>query len=89
VGEAFDCLIFIPCIIRHSRNNEHDALIYTIPLFYILAPTCFGSSLPSSESFLDPFEVLEIQIDWVVYHITCGWVACVPECCVPSVVLPS
>jgi hypothetical protein len=43
-------------------------------LFYILAPTCFGSSLPSSGSFLDPSELLEIQIEWVVYHIMCGYV---------------
>jgi hypothetical protein len=49
------------------------------PLFYILATTCFGSSLPSSGSFLDPSEilVLEIQIECVVYHIICGYVACV------------
>jgi hypothetical protein len=40
----------------------------TTPLFYILAPTYFGSSLPSSGSFLDPSELLEIQIEWVVYH---------------------
>jgi hypothetical protein len=56
-------LMFIPCIIRRSRNNQHYALICTTPLFYILAPTCFGSSLPSSGSFLDPSELLEIQIE--------------------------
>jgi hypothetical protein len=39
----------------------------TTPLFHILAPTCFGSSLPSSGSFLDPSKLLEIQIGWVVY----------------------
>src|SRR5215471_11725488 len=70
----------VPCIIRHSRNNQHYVLICTTPLFYILAPTCFGSSLPSSGSFLDPSELLEIQIDWVVYHIMCGYVAYVPVC---------
>jgi hypothetical protein len=46
-----------------SRNNEHYALICTTSLFYILAPTCFGSSLPSSGSFLDTSELLEIQIE--------------------------
>jgi hypothetical protein len=50
-------------------------------LFYILASTCFGSSLPSSGSFLDPSELLEIQIEWVVYHIVCGYVVCVLKCC--------
>jgi hypothetical protein len=57
-------LIFVPCIIRRSRNNEHYALICTSPLFNILAPTCFGSSLPSSGIFLDPSELLEIQIEY-------------------------
>src|SRR5215510_12541522 len=61
--------------IRHSRNNQQYAPIFTTPLFYILAPTCFGSSLPSSGSLLDPSELLEIQIEWVVYHIMCGYVA--------------
>jgi hypothetical protein len=63
-----------------SRNNQHYALICTTPLFYILAPTCFGSSLPSSGSFLDPSELLKIQIEWVVYRIICGYVACMLEC---------
>jgi hypothetical protein len=60
--------MFVPCIITRSKNNQHYALICTTTLFYILAPTCFGSRLPSSESFLDPSELLEIQIEWVVYH---------------------
>jgi hypothetical protein len=55
-------------ILRCSRNYQHYAMICSIPLFYILAPTCFGSSLPSSGSFLDPSELPEIQIEWVVYH---------------------
>jgi hypothetical protein len=63
-----------------SRNNQHYALICTTPLFYTLAPTCFGSSLPSSGSFLDASELLEIQTEFVVYHIMCGYVACVLEC---------
>jgi hypothetical protein len=64
--------MFVPCIIRRSRNNQHYALIYTTHLFYILAPTCFGSSLQSSGSFLDPSELLETQIEQVVYHTMCG-----------------
>jgi hypothetical protein len=70
--------MFVPCIIRRSTNNQHYALICNNPLFYILAATCFDSSLPSSWSFLDPSELLEIQIEWVVYHVMCGYVACVP-----------
>jgi hypothetical protein len=30
-----------------SRNNQHYAMICTTPLLYILAPTCFGNSVPS------------------------------------------
>jgi hypothetical protein len=37
-------------------------LSYTTPLFKIQAPTCFGSSLPLSESFLDPPQLLEMLI---------------------------
>jgi hypothetical protein len=45
-----------------------------------LAPTCFGSSLPSSGSLLDPPELLENTNGGVVYHITCGYVVCAPDC---------
>jgi hypothetical protein len=71
--------MFVPCIIRHSSNNQHYTLLCTTPLFCILAPTCFGSSLPSSGSFLDPSQLLEIQIEYVVYHMMCGYVTYVPE----------
>jgi hypothetical protein len=60
-------LMLVPCIIGRSRNNQHYTLIYITLLFSILAPKCFGSSLPSSGNFLDPYELFEIQIDWVVY----------------------
>jgi hypothetical protein len=73
-------VMFLPCFIKCSRNNQHYALICTTPLFYIRAPTCFGSSLQSSGSFLVPSELLEMQIEWVVYHIMCGYVACVLQC---------
>jgi hypothetical protein len=42
--------MFVPSIIIRSRNNQHYAQICTTALFCILAPTCFGSSLPSSGS---------------------------------------
>jgi hypothetical protein len=51
--------VFVPCIIRRSRNNQHSALNCITPLLNILAPTCFGSSLPSSGSFLDPSKLLD------------------------------
>jgi hypothetical protein len=38
-------------IASSSRNNRHCAQICTNILFYILAPTCFGSSLSLSGSF--------------------------------------
>jgi hypothetical protein len=71
--------------IVHSRNNQQYALISTTTLFYTLAPTCFGISLPSSGSFLDPSELLEIKIDLVVNHIMLvKWPVCrsvgVSEC---------
>jgi hypothetical protein len=61
-------------------KDRQYALICTTPLLYVLAPTRFGCSLPSSGSLLDPPELLEIQIEWAVYHIMCGYVTCVPDC---------
>jgi hypothetical protein len=66
--------------ITQIRNDQQYALICNTPLFYVLAPTCFGSSVPSTGSFLDPYGLLEIQIEWVVYHIMRGYVSCVPDC---------
>jgi hypothetical protein len=59
---------------KRIRNDQQYELICNTPLFYVLAPTCFGCSLPSSGSFLDPSELLEIQIEWVVYLKYTGWV---------------
>jgi hypothetical protein len=51
--------------IRRSKNDQKYAL--TVPLLYsIYWLLRFGSSLPSSGSFLDPSELLEVQIEWVV-----------------------
>jgi hypothetical protein len=42
-----------------------------VPLLYsyMLVPTCFDSSLPSSGSFWIRLSYVKIQIDMVVYHI--------------------
>jgi hypothetical protein len=61
--------MFVPCIIRRSRNNQRYAQICNTALFYMLAPTCFGSSLPSSGSFCIRLSYMKIQIDLVVNHI--------------------
>jgi hypothetical protein len=55
----------------------------------MLAPTCFGSSLPSSGSFRIRLNYVKIQIDMVVYHIMLvKWPVC-RSVVVQSVVLPS
>jgi hypothetical protein len=56
-----NCLMFVPCIARRSINNQLYALNYITSLFNIQNPTCFGSGLSSSGSFLDPCELLEMQ----------------------------
>jgi hypothetical protein len=61
--------MFLPCIIGRSRNNHHNAQICATALFYMLAPTCFGSSLPSSGSLWIRLSYVKRQIDMVVYHI--------------------
>jgi hypothetical protein len=59
-------LMFAPCVIRRSGNNQHYAQLCTTALFCILAPTCFSSSLPSSGSFWICLSYMKIQIDLVV-----------------------
>jgi hypothetical protein len=54
--------MFILCIsdVLEGKKNQQDALIVpSFIYFYVSAPTCFGSSLPSSGSLLDPPELLE------------------------------
>jgi hypothetical protein len=63
----------------HSRNNQHYALI--TPLLYSIYWLLHVSAVACpSGSFLDPSELLEIQIECVVYHVMCGYMACVPDC---------
>jgi hypothetical protein len=45
------------------EDNQYYALNCTTLLFKILAPTSFDSSLPSPVRFLDPSELLKIQIE--------------------------
>jgi hypothetical protein len=53
--------MFVPCIIKRSRNDQQYALI--VPSFILYTGSyMFRHSLPSSGSFLDPSELLEIQI---------------------------
>jgi hypothetical protein len=60
-------LMFIPCIVRRSRNDQQYSQICTTALFYIPAPTCFGSSLPSLGSLWIRLSYMKIQIGLVVY----------------------
>jgi hypothetical protein len=64
-------LMFVPCIIRHSRNNQHYDQICTTALFYMLAPTSFSSSLSSSGSFWIRLSYMKIQIDLEVMLVKC------------------
>jgi hypothetical protein len=47
-----------------TTKHKFAPLLYS----YMLAPTCFGSSLPSSGSFWIRLSYVKIQIHMVVYH---------------------
>jgi hypothetical protein len=53
---------------RLSIIDQHYALIIT-PLFDTQAPTCFSIHVPSSGSFLRPYELLEGRNSYVVCHV--------------------
>jgi hypothetical protein len=72
--------MFVPCIIKSSRKNQHNAQIFTTALFHMLPATCFGSSLPSSGSFWIRLSYVKIEIDMVVYHIIWLIGLCVGVC---------
>jgi hypothetical protein len=42
-----------------KKPQQYALIVTSFIYFYVLAPTCFGSSLPSSGSLLDPPELLE------------------------------
>jgi hypothetical protein len=69
-------LMFVPCIVRLSITDHHYTLIIT-PLFDTHAPTCFGIHVPSSGSFLCPYELLEGRNGYVVCHVLWMLVVCV------------
>jgi hypothetical protein len=54
-------------VVVEITNTMHKfaPLLYS----YMLAPTCFGSSLPSSGSFWIRLSYVKIQISMAVYHI--------------------
>jgi hypothetical protein len=60
-------LMLVPCMIRRNRNNQHNEQISNTAFSYMLFPTCFGSSLPSSGSVWIRLSYVKIQIDMVVY----------------------
>jgi hypothetical protein len=65
---------------RLGITDQHYALI-TTPLFITQAPTCFGIHVPSSGSFLYPYELLERQNGYVVVmYCKCWWPVCT-GCC--------
>jgi hypothetical protein len=81
-ASAFVCKCYLINMNIVLNSGIYKPTLYTdctTALFNILDPTCFGSSLPSSGSFVDPSELLEIQIEWVVYCTMHGYVACVPQ----------
>jgi hypothetical protein len=68
--------------VRHSsRTDQQYALV--VPLLYSINWLLHVSAVVCHHqwSFLDPSELLESQMEWVVYHIMCGYVACVLDCC--------
>jgi hypothetical protein len=60
---------YLNVLLVNSRNNHHYAQICTTALFYILASTCFGSSLSSSGSFWIHLSYKKIQINLVIYDL--------------------
>jgi hypothetical protein len=60
-------LMFVPCIIRRSRNNQHNAQICTTALFIYAGSYMFRQQSAIFRELVDPSELREIQIDIVVY----------------------
>jgi hypothetical protein len=76
-------------IVETTNTMHRFAPVHCTALFYILAPTSFGSSLPLSGSFWIRLGYMKIQIDLVVYHIMwlsglCAGVSWVRLLCFPA-----
>jgi hypothetical protein len=58
-----------------------DTMHWYVPLLYSINWLLHVSAVACHhQGALDPSKLLEIQTEWVVYHIMCGYVACVPDC---------
>jgi hypothetical protein len=86
--------MFIPCIIRRIRNDQQYALIcntlYSMYwLLHVSAVACHhqGASwilLSYLKYKSNGWYIIKCVVTWpvwVVYHILCGYVVCVPDCC--------
>jgi hypothetical protein len=62
--------------IRCSKNDQQYALI--VPLLHSIYCLVHISAVACHHQ--GAYELLEIQIKWVVYHIMCGYVYFVPDC---------
>jgi hypothetical protein len=74
--------MFIPCIIRRIRNDQQYALICNTlySMYWLLHVSAVACHHHGASSILLSY-VKYVQCEWVVYHIMCGYVACVPDCC--------
>jgi hypothetical protein len=51
--------MFVPCIIRRSRNNQHNAQIYTTALFIHASSYMFRQQSAIFRELMDPSELRE------------------------------
>jgi hypothetical protein len=73
-------LMSVPCNVGLSVTAQHCALIIT-PLFDTQAPTCFGTHMPSSGSFLCPYWLLKAEMVMLfVIYCEC-WLFVCTGCC--------